>query len=454
MKSAFIITAPHSGCGKTTFAVSIVRALVKRGKKVQTYKVGPDYIDTSLLSKASGKDTYNLDRVLMKEEDIRKYFLKGLVQNDVAVVEGVMGLFDSYDTIDFTGSSAHISKILNLPILLLINYVPSLTYFTALIKGIEMLMKNYTCKIGVIINKANNLREERISQSLAYHTGAKLLGVIPEYKGLFIPQRHLGLVNDDENFEDHLDTMAEFIEDNLVLEELLNFFIYDTEITSASLAFNSQTYSKDRSFKSSPKICLIARDKAFSFYYKNNLDILEEEGYILGYFSPLRNEPVREAHFIYIGGGYPELYAHLLSKSFETKETLIKAVKEGVPVLAECGGFIYLSKSLWIDSQNFPMVGIFNVDIEFCNTLQKLGYVKISINDSRFREKTYLGHQFRYSKIRQNREPLVSKVELLGKSESFQDGCLQRRCFGSFTHFNFSGAEIFRDLKGENYEYE
>ncbi len=452
MKSAFIITAPHSGCGKTTFAVSIVRALVKRDKKVQTYKVGPDYIDTSLLSKACGKDTYNLDRVLMKEEDIKKYFFKGLMQNDIAVVEGVMGLFDSYDTINFIGSSAHISKMLNLPILLLINYVPSLTYFTALIKGIEMLMKNYDCKIGVIINKAKNLKDERISQSLAHHTGAKLLGVIPEDNRLFIQKRHLGLINDDENFEDHLDAMAEFIEDNIVLEELLNFFIYDIDINSASLDFKCQPRSKDLSFKSSSKICLIARDKAFSFYYKNNLDILEEEGYSLQYFSPLSNEPVKEAHFIYIGGGYPELYAHLLSKSFETKETLIKAVKEGLPILAECGGFIYLSKSLWIDSQNFPMGGIFDVDIEFCNTLQRLGYVKISINDPRFSEKTYIGHQFRYSKIRQNREPLICKVKLLGKAESFHDGCLQRRCFGSFTHFNFSGAKIFRDLKGENYE--
>lgn len=445
MKSAFMVAAPHSGSGKTTLSLGISRALTMKGLKVQGFKVGPDYIDSSILARATFNDVYNLDRVLIKDDDLRRYFYNGIFLNDVAIVEGVMGFFDSFDTINFFGSSYDLSKELNLPILFVINSLPSLTYYSMLIKGMEALLKDFDAKIGVVINKVKkNYIDERVAPSLRYHTGAELLGILPENEKIKIPSRHLGLFGGFEIDDTFIDTLAHWISSNLNLDDILSYFSYDLK----------EEWEGDRlpQKKRKDKRCFIAKDNAFSFYYKNNLDIIESYGYEIRYFSPLNNYEIDNADLVYIGGGYPEMYASELSKSYYTIESLKKLLLEGVPIFAECGGFIYLGRGIQIDEKRYPMAGLFDVSFEMTKELKMLGYVTLELNkESNFfySGRGYYGHQFRYSKIKDLNEPLVSVVRRLGKDTEFMDGILRENCFGSYTHFNFSTTNIFEKLFGE-----
>lgn len=444
MKSAFLITAPHSGSGKTTLSLGISRFLARRGSKVQAFKVGPDYIDSSLLSKASLNDVYNIDRLLMKDSDIKRYFYKAICRNDVAIVEGVMGLFDSFDSINFYGSSADIAIELNLPILLVINAAPSLTYYTMIIKGIEGILKNYHTKIGLVINmvKKNSI-DERIANSIEYHTGGKLLGFLPEDEDIKIFSRHLGLITGEEIGDEILDKLSDSVCLHIDMGELLNYFSYENQ-DMEYCDIEKTVYKKD-------KICRIAKDRAFNFYYKNNLDMIENYGYNIKYFSPLNNEEVLDADLIYLGGGYPEIYAEDLGRNFLTINSLRKNLLNGVPIFAECGGFIYLGKDVWIDGKKYPMAGIFDISFEMTKNLQMLGYVSVEFQESNCffnSDEQYYGHQFRYSRIKESDEYWVTKVKKLGKDIEFMDGAFKNRCFGSYTHFNFSSANILERLSG------
>ncbi|MCX8085118.1 MAG: cobyrinate a,c-diamide synthase [Calditerrivibrio sp.] len=440
MKSAFMIVAPHTSSGKTTLSLGLARNIAKKGLSVQPYKVGPDYIDTALLSKAASNEAYNLDNILMKDEDITKYLTYGIAKNDVVIVEGVMGFFDSYDPCNFSGSSYDIALKTDLPLLVTINYSPSLTYYTLIIKGIQSFYKQNPPKIGVIINKATSPKmDERIAQSLKYHTGAELLGVLPEDEKIKIPKRHLGLLSAWEGLEDLLNNLSNYLQSHLDMEDIMEYFRID-----------SISYDYPSSEKNKPKKrCLVAKDDAFFFYYKNNFDLLKEHGYEISAFSPLNDEEIPDTELIYIGGGYPELFADKLSKNRTTIASLKKHLKRQTPIYAECGGFIYLGNSLKIDDTHYPMAGLFNIDFEMTRSLQCLGYVNVSFDQSScFFEKgrVYIGHQFRYSKIAHHNEKLIATVDRLGKKVTFQDGCTKGNCFGSYTHFNFSKANILEKI--------
>lgn len=436
-----MIIAPHSGSGKTTLSLGLSRAFTNSGFDVQPFKVGPDYIDSSILSKAAKKDCYNLDAILMKENDLLKYFQKGVINSDITIVEGVMGALDSFDVINFSGSSIDIARKLNIPLLITINNAPSLTYYTLIIKGLISLLKNYDTKIGVIINKTkSNNFDDRIAQSIKYHTGAELLGVLPDNKDIAIPSRHLGLFTADEIQEDILEKLSYFIKEHINITQLAEYFRYnDTKYKD----FTNNTQ------KSKERVCHIALDRAFSFYYRNNLEILEEKGFELRYFSPLNDDEIHDTDFIYLGGGYPELFAEKLSENRNTMESLKKHVSKGTPIFAECGGFIYLGKSININGKIHQLSGIFDLHFEMKEHLQMLGYVSSTFErDNIFfsKDKQYLGHQFRYSKIEKGSEDFVASVERLGKDVAFSDGCLKNNCFGSYTHFNFSTSDILEKI--------
>jgi len=434
-----MVTAPHSNTGKTIFTLLLGRALKKYGYYVKGFKVGPDYIDQGVLSRVIGDKVYNLDTILMKREDLD--FIYHLSKG-FRLIEGVMGFFDGVD-LSFTGSSYEVAKKFKTNLIYLIDYEPSLTYYMTVIKGVEQFLKG-DVRIGVVLNRIKN--EEIIKKIEGYlnsYTNAKLIGFLPENEMFDIKNRHLGLYTgleiDLAKIDKATDKFLEYIDIEKIVEFAKDENFYNNNIIN----------NKKSDKKGFTKRCYIAYDRAFNFYYQNNIDKIIEAGYEIVRFSPLADEPVIDADLIYIGGGYPELYAKTLERNENTKGSIIEHFKKGFPIFCECGGLIYAGRKLYIDGKGYKMLNIFDIDFEFTGKLVSLGYFDgVTLKDSLFfgKGESIRGHQFRYSKIIESRDQPILQLKKISTSAVTTDGYLRNNCFGSYTHFNFSTFDILKQL--------
>ncbi len=443
---AVLIAAPFSGSGKTTLTTGIVRALTHRGKAVAPFKVGPDYIDPTYHALAAGRPCHNLDSWMLGEDGVQTTFTSGVVQDtDIAIIEGVMGLFDGATGEGITGSSAHIALMLDIPVILVIDARGMAHSAAALVKG----YKDFDSRLnlaGVILNRVGSARHAKIcQQSIETETGVPVVGYIERNVALQIPERHLGLVPTAENgdWELFIETTALQVAQTVDLELLQTIAAqsnYQRPAVRPQRSTISHVASQPlREQPSSLKIAL-AKDAAFSFTYAANETLLTQAGATLLPFSPLQNEPIPEdADMLILSGGFPELYARQLSKATNFFASLDQF--RGF-IYAECGGLMVLTQGI-IDQQDqyWPMAGLLSGMVRMTDKVT-LGYRQVTamLDSPLFAAgDTIRGHEFHYSNWLERPDylPYAYKVEPRSGLDGFQAGVRTRNILASYIHLNF-----------------
>ena len=390
-----LIAGTMSGSGKTTVSSIIMSAF----ENVAPFKIGPDYIDPGYHKLFTENSSYNLDSFMFDENTLKYIFEENSRGKDIAVIEGVMGLYDGINHTKDNFSTAHTARILDVPVILVVNAKGISTSIAAEVLGFVNFDKNVNIA-GVILN---NVSGEKLylslKQAVEEYTGIECLGYIPKDENIGVESRHLGLKQAFE-VEDSAER-KEFLR-NTGRKYLNLKRIY--EIAESSEEYNIKNPAEGLKNIFKGKRAAVARDKAFSFYYESNFDIMRYAGLELVEFSPVHDSKVPgNVDFIYLGGGYPELYAKELAENTEMKKSITEAHEAGIPIYAECGGFIYLTKGLKnTDEKFYDFCGIFDIKIAMRKRLnmERFGYIHIDMKNG---IKTK-GHEFHYSEIFDNNE--------------------------------------------------
>lgn len=420
-----VVAGTHSGCGKTTIAGGIMAALTARGYTVQPFKVGPDFIDPSHHTRICGRTSRNLDPFMMGEEMCRETFVRSSSGADVAVIEGVMGLFDGVDGTD-KSSTAHVAKILGAPVILVTDVKGMSRSVHALIRGFSGFDPAVTIA-GIIYNRVGSARHR---QMIAESGTAPALGWITRNEDISLSSRHLGLVMGHESGS--LEKAGTVIADSCDLDAILSAARSAPPLAAPA---PGHTVTPDQA-----RIA-IALDAAFCFYYQDNLDQLRAAGAELVFFSPL-TDPVPDADALYFGGGYPELHLPALESSACTAQ-LAQHVSDGLPVYAECGGLMYLTREIRAD-RTYRMTGVLPADTEMTKKIQALGYVRGTVHSgtSILPESTHItGHEFHYSRVIPDPDVRYAVTLSRGKGiEGGKDGIIGENAIGTYTHAYFTAG--------------
>lgn len=393
-----VIAGTHSGAGKTSVALALTASLRRKGIKVQTFKVGPDFLDPTYLALASQRPCYNLDGWMTSKAYVLELFQRATHDADLAVIEGVMGLFDGADPATSEGSTAEIARWLNAPVLLTVNAHGLARSLAALVQGYCRFDRKLNI-VGIIANHGGSERHaEWLARSLASSSLPPILGFIPRDNFPALPSRHLGLVSADQrNLSPAiLDQMSSVFERRSDLEGIIK------EARSAPQLL----YRKSRPLKSmaARKVRLgLAYDKAFHFYYRDNLDALLNAGCEIVPFSPLQDCLPKGLDGLYFGGGYPEEHAGQLAENRGLLESIRRFALSGKPVYAECGGLMYLTQGIETgDGQRFSLVGLLPVWTRMLKSLRVLGYREVSLlSETLFGAcgAQLRGHEFHFSEL-------------------------------------------------------
>lgn len=435
-----IIAAAHSGSGKTTITMGIIAALKKQGFKVQAYKIGPDYIDPGYHKIASGKIVHNLDTWLLSETELEDFFINSSQNSDIAIVEGVMGLYDGGK--NGISSTAEIAKKLKATVVLVLD-VKSMGDSAA---AIALGFKNYDPSVnigGVILNRVGSLSHETIIRHAMEKIKIPVLGAIYRDAGLVIPERHLGLVPTTENeIGKIVDKIASFVQDRIDLPQMI-------DLAKQSLPL-STSHPEPKFLEDSYEVTIgVACDEAFSFYYEESLKVLETLGAKIVYFSPLQDSQIPEVDGLIFGGGFPEMFAQQLANNQKMKQSIQAASKSGMPIYAECGGFMYLTASLCdFSNEIHPMVNIIPARCKLNTKLQTVGYVEAkSLNDNILANKGDLlrGHEFHFSST----EPIdgnfawAFEMKKVRTGIQYKAGYAKDNILASYLHLHFIGNRQF-----------
>ena len=422
-----VIAGTHSGCGKTTTSSGIMAALRARGLVVQPFKVGPDFIDPSHHSAVCGRSSRNLDPFMMGEESVRRSFVSACEGADIAVIEGVMGLYDGVDGGE-CASTAHIARILDAPVVLVADIKGMSRSVAALTKGYTEFDPRLRFA-GVIMTKGGSEKHKTMTTA---DLPVPLLGWIPRSDALTVESRHLGLKMADEDAR--MKDTGEFIEEHCSLDLLLaaaaNTSVIDAAMSPTPAEKNTRIG--------------IALDEAFCFYYQDNFDHLRNKGAELVFFSPI-HDSLPEADAYYIGGGYPELYADVLANA-QSKNDLKRVAESGIPVFGECGGLMWLNRSLTLlDGRSYPMAGLLDADCVMEKRFVSLNYVVGKVTgESLFPVgMDFRGHEFHYS--RTIPDPDVRYAFTLTRGDGVnkgKDGIVAGSVLGGYTHMYFDVTKM------------
>ncbi len=432
-----VIGATHSGAGKTTIATALMAAFSRRGLRVQPFKVGPDFIDPGFHQAACGRISRNLDGWMLPRSTNLEVFALAAADADLAIVEGVMGLFDGRSGSGEEGSTAEMAKWLGAPALLVADASAMARSAAALVRGFETFDPSLDLA-GIVFNRIGGARHaELLRESVSEYCATEVIGCLPRNASIAIPSRHLGLTLAAESLtEASLAQMADWIEANLDLDRLLAL----SRERSSPLDEPGEAAPAAR-----PGVRIgIAQDQAFCFYYQDNLDLLARYGAELIPFSPIRDSELPPGiGGLYLGGGYPELHAERLSANHSMLRGIREFAESGGPVYAECGGFMYLTEAIVdADGREHPMAGIFPTRARMQPRMAALGYVQPKITrDCLWAAncRDLRGHQFRYSKI----DPMPGGIARA--YEESAEGYRHKSVLGSYIHLHFLSSPGFAE---------
>lgn len=424
--------------GKSLVSLGLIRALRRRGLPVAPFKKGPDFIDAAWLGAAAGAPCRNLDSFMMSHEDLLSSLAGGGRDASVAVVEGNRGLFDGLDA-SGSHSTAQLAKLIGAPVILIVDVTKSTRTVAAQVLGCRLLDRELNLA-GVILNRVGTRRQEAvIREAIDADAGLPVLGAIPRLTDQHLPSRHLGLVTALEHPETAaaLERLAEVVEQYIDVDALLSLADGATPLAAEPPAPPAAGPTRAR--------IGILRDRAFTFYYPENLEALERAGAELVEISPLADESLPDIDALYAGGGFPELYAAELAANRGLRADIARRLAEGLPAWAECGGLMYLSRALIVDGVAHEMVGALPVRVEQTARPQGHGYVRARSDRANpvLAEGTELrGHEFHYSRLHDNgdRVPTVLSLARGVGVGGGRDGLQIGRTVATYTHLHALGT--------------
>ena len=450
-----VIAGLRGGSGKTIISLGITAAWRARNITVAPFKKGPDYIDAGWLSRAAGRPCYNLDTYLCAQSAVQTSYLTHSQSCDVALIEGNRGLFDGID-IDGTTSTSELAKLLDLPVVLVLDCTKSTRTMAAVLMGCMHFDPDINI-CGVILNRLAGKRHEgKIRANIERFCNIPVLGALPKLKQEDFPERHMGLVTSEEHGESDasLTRARQVAQDNIDIDELFRLVtsfkgqgmpVVDNARQDASPQIYT-TENQNPATNNSVVTIGVVRDSAFQFYYPDNIEALENLGAKIEFISPLSQSDIPDVDAIYMGGGFPETHATQLAANQAFKDNLKSLSRKGMPIYAECGGLIFLGESICLDGVVYPMTGILPLRFGLSKRPQGHGYTEVEVvNENPFYAigEVLRGHEFRYSKVisidYENTAMAFKMTRGKGILEK-KDGFFKDNTFGTYTHIHALGT--------------
>lgn len=435
-----VIAGTHSGVGKTTIVTGLLAALKHQGLSVQSYKVGPDYIDPGYHQLASGKLAHNLDTWLVPDDKVVPIFAKTAAGNDMVIVEGVMGLYDGGR--QGVSSTAAIAKLLNAPVVLVIDAKSMGESAAAIALGYKMYDQDVNL-VGVIINRLGSQSHQQMVTEALERIGIPVLGCMYRNEALSMPERHLGLTPVTEhNAHDRIADLCAQISKQIDLEKIIRIGRNAPALCMSTESLNA--------LPSEPIVRIgVAQDEAFSFYYPESLDILLKMGAEIVPFSPINDKELPLVDGLVFGGGFPEMFVDKLADNISMRQSIARACKAGMPIYAECGGFMYLTQKIVdFDGKEYEMVGAIPASCSMQSKLQTVGYVEataltdnvVCLAGDRIR-----GHEFHFSLMNQQEGaaafPWAFEFKKVRTGAVYPGGYAHGNLLASYLHMHFAGHE-------------
>lgn len=449
--SCLYISAAHKSSGKTTLSIGIARSLRDRGLSIQTFKKGPDYIDPLWLASASGRSCYNLDFYTQSHAEIAAFFARHMADREFGMVEGNLGLYDGLD-VEGTNSNAAMAALLEMPVVLVINTKGMTRGIAPLLLGYQAFDRNIDIA-GVILNQVGGTRHEsKLVQVIEHYTDLRILGAVQSNPDLSIDERHLGLIpsNEEDQAEELIRRLADAVKQSVDLDSLLSIARPGKypEHVSQPAATNAQPYAGFR--------IGLPKDKAFGFYYPDDLDRFRELGAELIIFDALKDSAMPDVDGLFLGGGFPETVMHELEHNSSLMLEISNFIESGGPVYAECGGLIYLSRSLTWREKKCKMAGIIPADAVMHDRPQGRGYVQLKETKhnpwpgmSEASEPEVLSaHEFHYSSLEGLHEPSSNYAYEVVRGTGIDgrhDGYVYKNLLASYTHRRSTAAHPWVD---------
>ena len=428
-----VVAGATSGVGKTSVTSAIIYGIKKRGHDVQPFKVGPDYIDPSYLSSISKNNAKNLDVWLMGENELVQSFVKNSA-SDISVIEGVMGYYDGFGGKTNYASTHHVASLLKAPTVLVLDASKAARSIAATALGFTKFHRNSRI-VGIILNKIGSKKHEKMCRQALANLKVPILGSILK-NSESMESRHLGLipVKEQKSLQNKISKVSREISDNLNIDKIIQICKSVPQLPKA----------QPKKFKKSTATVAIALDSSFNFYYHDNLEALRREGASLKFFSPVSDKKIPDCDLIYIGGGFPEVLGQSLERNATMRKMIKKRAEEGTKIYAECGGLMYLTKSISFGKKRYKMVGLFDAETQMTKKMT-LNYTEGRIRSNcivsvpaKFR-----AHEFHYSKIRNlpRDAKLVYELKIGEGIDNKKDALSEYNTLASYCHLYFDSAK-------------
>ncbi len=441
-----VIAGTHSGVGKTTVTLALLAALKERGRRVQPFKVGPDFIDPGHHTAVTGRPSRNLDGWMLGPEVCRQVFLRAAADADVSIIEGVMGLFDGSSPVSESGSTAELAKLLDVPVLLVIDGSAMARSAAAMVSGYARFDPDLRIA-GVLFNKVGGAGHYHLlKEAVEAETDLTVVGYLPADPSFTLEDRHLGLVTALEQPTEALShRLARVVAETVDVDRV--------ESLARSAPPLEDEHARTEPQPSGPTVQVgVAYDPAFCFYYPENLELLEAEGASVIRFSPLHDQRLPDVELLYLGGGYPELHAEALARNRPMRAAIREFALRGGPIYAECGGMMYLMEAIRdFDSKAHDMVGLFPGEAVMQRSSLVMGYRELEVTTPCVLGNPGLrarGHEFHYSSL-VPAGPLeygCTVTDAQGRQRR-QDGLLVGNTLALYTHLHFvSQPQLARSL--------
>ena len=433
-----VVAGATSGVGKTSITSAIIYGIKKRGYRIQPFKVGPDYIDPSYLSAISGKDAKNLDVWLMGESELLHSFVKNST-SDISVIEGVMGYYDGFGGKTNYASTHHVASLLKSPTILILDASKTARSIAATALGFAKFHRNSRI-VGVILNKIGSKKHESMCKQALASLKVPILGSILR-NSESLESRHLGLipVKEQRSLQNKIRKVSREISDSLDIDKIIQICKNVSDLPKA----------QSKKIKKPIATVAVALDSSFNFYYHDNLEALRREGAKLKFFSPVTDKKIPGCDLIYIGGGFPEVLGQSLERNTTMRNLIKKHAEEGMPIYAECGGLMYLTKSIDFGKKKYKMVGLFDAETQMTEKMT-LNYTEGRITSRCLisTPRKFRAHEFHYSKIRNLPRDVKLVYDLkIGEGISRKkDGLSEYNTLASYCHLYFDSAKYATKL--------